>query len=253
MFVSTSKLAVVALIGTGLVVLGPPGSAAGSGRCAQPGSYQLPTGSETVHLDPADFTAEVDHPYWPMQVGTIWRYVERDGRSVQRATVRVTGRTKVIAGIRARVVRDVVREGGEIVEATDDWYAQDSGGMLWYLGEATAEYEDGEVVSTAGSWEHGVDGAQAGVILPARLRRGCRYREEHLAGQAEDRAEILSTRVVVDTETGRHRRVVQTANTTPLEPGLLENKLYAPGIGPVVEVDLAPEPSTTELVWTNVG
>lgn len=236
-----------------LVVGFPPPAAVGdgagaNGRCAQPGPYDLPHGDESVHLNPSDFSARVDHPYWPMDVGTVWHYVERGGGDVQRVTVTVTKRTRAIAGIRARVVHDVVRENGQIVEDTRDWYAQDSGGTLWYLGEATREYEDGDVVSTEGSWEHGVDGAQAGVILPARPRVGCRYREEHSPGEAEDRALILGRSESITTSTGHYEHVLHTANTTPLEPDVLENKLYAAGVGPVVELDLSPSWSRAELV-----
>ena len=78
--------------------------------------------------------------------------------------------TKEISGIRARVVHDVVTEDGAVVEDTYDWYAQDKDGNLWYLGEDTKEYEDGKVASTAGSWQAGVDGAEPGIILPAKPR-----------------------------------------------------------------------------------
>lgn len=213
----------------------------GAQDCAQPGPYQLPQGDEPVDLRPADFTTRIDHPYWPMRPGTTWRYVERGGGEVAHVRVTVTDRTKMIEGIRARVVHDVVRSGGELVENTRDWFAQDSGGTLWYLGEFSRSYENGQPVSTEGSWKHGRDGAQAGVILPARLRAGCGYREEYLAGEAEDQARILSTQETLRTPTGLHRRVVQTANTTTLEPDLLENKFYARGVGPVLELDLSPE------------
>ncbi len=220
----------------------------GTQDCAQPGPYQLPRGDEPVDLRPADFTTRIDHPYWPMRPGTTWRYVERGGGEVAHVRVTVTDRTRMIEGIRARVVHDVVRSDGELVENTRDWFAQDSGGTLWYLGEFSRSYENGRVVSTEGSWEHGRDGAQAGVILPARTRSGCGYREEYLEGEAEDRARILSTRETLRTPTGVHRRVVQTANTTPLEPDLLENKFYARGIGPVLELDLSPELARAVLV-----
>lgn len=218
------------------------------GHCSQPGPYELPLGSEPVTLDPDDFTSRIDHPYWPMRPGTVWHYVESDGQDTQRVTVTVTRRTRTIAGIRARVVHDVVRARGEVVENTRDWFAQDSGGTVWYLGEHTEEYEGGELVSTEGSWEHGVDGAQAGVILPARPRSGCAYREEFKAGEAEDGARILSRSESMDTPTGLHRHVLHTANTNPLEPGRLENKFYARGVGPVLEVDLSPTWSRAELV-----
>lgn len=143
----------------------------------------LPQGSEAVTLDPAQFTTTIDNPWWPMRPGSRWVYRETapDGTR-QRVVVTVTPRTRLIAnGVTARVVRDVVTEGGVPVEVTDDWYAQDRAGNVWYLGEATTEYEDGKPVSTAGSFEAGVDGAQAGVIMPARPRPGLAYRQEYYA------------------------------------------------------------------------
>ncbi len=222
---------------------GDPGS-----RCAQPGPYGLPHGSRPVHLRPEDFTTHIDHPYWPMRPGTTWRYVERAGREVTTVRVTVTRRTIRVGSVRARVVHDVARSEGQVVEDTRDFYAQDSGGSLWYLGELSRSFEDGQVVSTEGSWRYGRDGAQAGVILPARMRAGCGYREEYRAGEAEDRARILSTSETLRTPTGLHRDAVQTANTTPLEPDVLENKFYARGVGPVLELDLSPELGSAVLV-----
>jgi hypothetical protein len=108
----------------------------------------------------------------------VYRETSIDG-TVQRVVVKVTHRTKRIAnGITARVVRDTVTEKGQLVEDTFDWYAQDRRGNVWYLGESTKEYENGKVVSTRGSWEAGVDGARAGIAMPARPRPGLQYRQE---------------------------------------------------------------------------
>ena len=219
--------------------------------CRLPGPYGYPQGSERVHLRPRDFTTRIDNPYWPMRPGTTWKYVEKDDEETQQITVRVTHRTRTIQGIRARVVRDTVRMNGELVEDTRDWYAQDSGGSIWYLGEATEEFEDGKVVSTEGSWEYGRRGAQAGIIVPAAPRAGCAYREEYLRGEAEDVALVLSRTESMQTPTGFHRRVLHTANTTPLHPDILENKFYARGVGPVLEIGISPSFGRAELVELN--
>ena len=87
------------------------------------------------------------------------------------------------------MLTDIVTQrngGGDYVEVTKDWYAQDSDGNVWYLGEDTKEYENGKVASTAGSWEHGVDGAYAGIIIPADPKPGLEYRQEYYKGEAED-------------------------------------------------------------------
>jgi hypothetical protein len=157
-------------------------------------SSDLPQGSEPVNLDPADFTTQIDNPYWPMAPGNRWVYRETDTEGiVQRVVVTVTDKTKRIAnGVEARVVHDVVTEGGQPVEVTDDWYAQDGDGNIWYLGEKTTEYSNGKPESTAGSFEAGVDGAQPGIIMPANPQPGTTYRQEYYAGEAEDTGEIVS-------------------------------------------------------------
>jgi hypothetical protein len=238
----------------GLSVAAVVAAAAGGGTeaSAEPAACELPRGSERVALDPARFTTAVTNPWWPMKVGSRWVYRETapDG-TVQRVVVTVLPKTKLIAnGVTARVVRDVVTEDGEPVEVTDDWYAQDRCGNVWYLGEATTEYENGKPVSTKGSFEAGVDGAQAGVIMPARPKPGMRYRQEHYTGQAEDRAEIFSLREQVEVPFGHFRRgrVLMTRDLNPLEPRVLEYKFYARGIGPVLAVGVSGGADREELV-----
>jgi hypothetical protein len=199
-------------------------------------SAGLPQGSETVALDPGDFTTAIDNRYWPMKPGTRWTYREFDeeGREL-RVLVTVSSATKRIAnGITARVVRDTVTQDGELLEDTVDWYAQDADGNLWYLGEDTAEFEGGELATTAGSWEAGVRGAQPGIALPAAPRPGMAYRQEHAAGEAEDSGAVLSVRERVQVPAGRYRDALLTKDTNALEPDVLEYKLYAPGVGPVL-------------------
>ena len=217
-----------------------------TGTVAQP---ELPKGGEPVQLDPADFTTEIDNPYFPMVPGTrrVFRETDAEG-AVRRVVVTVTNETKTIIGIDARVVHDVVTEDGALVEDTFDWYAQDSNGNLWYLGEDTKEYENGKVKSTEGSWEAGVDGAQPGIIIPAHPTPGMTYREEYSAGQAEDGAEILSVTAQAIAPYGSFDDVLQTRNFTPLEPDLVEEKFYARGVGPVLEITVTGGSDRTELL-----
>jgi hypothetical protein len=217
--------------------------------CGDSSSSALPAGSEPVTLDPADFTTEITNPYWPMAPGDRWVYRETDGRGgEQQVVVTVTDRTRTIAGIEARVVHDVVSEEGELVEDTFDWYAQDAGGNVWYLGEHTREFEKGKVTTTAGSWEHGVDGAQAGIAVPAAPRAGLEYRQEYYAGEAEDAATVLSLDEWVQVPAGAYRDVLMTKDYTPLHPDILEHKLYAPGIGPVLVLGISGGAGREELV-----
>jgi hypothetical protein len=201
---------------------------------------ELPQGSEQIELNADDFVDRIDNQYWPMAPGSRWVYRETDGEGgEQRVEVIVTDRTKTILGIDATVVRDVVTADGEVVEDTFDWYAQDKEGNVWYLGEDTKEYENGKVVSTAGSWEAGVDGAQAGVIVPGDPELGQAYRQEYYAGEAEDNGEVLSLDATAKVPFGSFDGVLKTKDTNALEPAVLEHKYYAKDVGPVLAVNVS--------------
>ena len=240
---ATSLAVVCAALGA---ATGQPASAAKSAGCS------IPKGSERLRLDPATLTTKIDNPWWPMKPGSRWVYRETDADGAkQRVVVTVTNKTKRIEnGVTARVVHDVVTEDGELVEVTDDWYAQDSCGNIWYLGEDTAEYENGKIVSRKGSFEAGVDGAQPGIIMPAKPRPGLAYRQEHYPGEAEDRGQIVSLRERAEVpfgffETGR---VLMTRDVNPLDPKILEFKFYARGIGPVLAIGVSGGSDREELV-----
>jgi hypothetical protein len=239
----------VSLLLASMLLAACGGDGSGGGGEGASGA-SLPQGSEPVDLRPADFTTEIDNQHWPMSAGGRWVYREDDGEGgVQRVVVTVTDETKRIAnGIEARVVHDVVTEKGEPVEVTDDWYAQDADGNVWYLGERTAEYENGKVVSRAGSWEAGVDGAQPGIAMPADPRPGMAYRQEHYAGEAEDRAEVLSVDEQVEVPFGHFSGAVLTEDLVPTEPGVVEYKLYARGVGPVLTLDVSGAAGREELL-----
>jgi len=230
-------------------VTAPPSSPPPSSTA--PPSLALPEGSEPIELDPSLFAGvALDHPYWPMAPGSRWVYRGTDGDGTeQQVEVTVTADTKEILGIRATVVHDVVSEDGQLVEDTLDWYAQDASGNLWYLGEDTKEYENGEVVSTEGSWQAGVDGAEAGIILPADPQAGMTYRQEYYAGQAEDAAEIVSLAEHVEVPFGTLNNVLETRDFTPLDPDVEEHKFYARGVGPV-EVRQTSGGSSHEVLLT---
>jgi hypothetical protein len=209
----------------------------------------LPKGSQPVRLDPAQFTTEIDNPYWPMTPGSRWLYRETDKGEVQRVEVVVTDQTKTIMGIQARVIHDkVTGSDGALVEDTLDWYAQDAKGNIWYLGEDTKEYENGKVTSTEGSWQAGVDGAQPGILLPASPRLGMSYRQEYYEGQAEDAAQVLSLDMRAKVPFGTFDKVLVTQDFTPLQPEIVEHKFYASGVGPVLTLAVKGGASREELL-----
>ena len=215
-------------------------------------SSALPRGSEPVELDPAELTATSDHPYFPLEPGRQWTYREIDeSGSEVRVVVTVSSETRTIAnGVEARVVRDTVTEDGVLVEDTLDWYAQDADGNVWYLGEDTAEFEDGELTTREGSFEAGVDGALPGIIMPADPAVGMRYRQEYYRGEAEDNGEVLAVGQQSDVPMGHFDDVLLTADTITLEPRVLEYKLYAPGVGLVAALGISGGGGREELVST---
>jgi hypothetical protein len=156
--------------------------------------------------------------------------------------------------VKVRTVRDQVFTDGLLTEDTLDWYAQDDNGNVWYFGEdtTTLEYDEkGHLISTAkeGSWRAGVDGAQAGTIMEARPRVGHRYYQEFAPGNVMDQGQGLTTNATASVPAGTFRGVFKTLEQSVIEPLVLENKFYAPGIGVVLERDLDAEDD--EILMTN--
>lgn len=246
----TRKRIIFATIAVGCTLVLAVACSSGAEPAIHSSGSGLPQKDEPVDLNPADFSTEIDNTYWPMTPGTRWIYHEAgpDG-GMLRVVVTVTSQTKKIAnGIMARVVRDTVSTDGAVIEDTFDWYAQDSEGTIWYLGEDTAEFEDGEVTSREGSFEAGVDGALPGVIIPGEPVVGIAYRQEYFEGEAEDNGQVLSLNEMADTAAGHFDDVLLTKDTITIEPDVLEYKLYAPGIGPVLVFGVSGGAGREELV-----
>jgi hypothetical protein len=229
----------MAVIGVGLIL-----TACGGEETARP-----TTGDATV--DPAEFVDTIDNPHLPYQPGDTWRYEGRTDEGTEVVTVTVTGEQKRILGVPVVVVRDTVSLGGEVIEDTYDWFAQDRTGNVWYFGEDTREIENGEVLSTEGSWEAGVDGAEAGIVMPADPEPGPPYRQEYYKGEAEDMGQVLAAGVTVRIGLGTFDDVVRTRDWTPLEPDVVEHKFYAPGVGLVLEQQVRGGREQVELVETS--
>ena len=199
-------------------------------------------------INPADFVAQIDNQYLPLTPGTTFVYEGETEDGKERIEVSVTHETKEILGVTCIVVRDRVWVDGELAEDTLDWFAQDKDGNVWYFGEDSKEYEDGKVVSTEGSWEAGVDGAKPGIIMKANPQVGDAYRQEYYEDEAEDMAEVLSLNESVSVAYGSFENCLKTQEWTPLEPDIVENKYYAPGVGVILELAVEGESERVELV-----
>ena len=196
---------------------------------------------------PTSFEPRSDNPFFPLVPGTVFHSESQTDEGLETGDFMVTYGTKLIHGYTVRVIRDVVRLDGEVIELTHDWFAQDNDGNVWYFGEDARTIEDGKVISTEGSWMHGQDGAQAGIIMLANPQVGDKYNEENAPGVAEDRAEVIGLNESITVPFGSFTGCMRTLNTTPLDPELVEEKVYCPGVGTVFEEDISPEQAISRL------
>ncbi len=217
-------------------------------------------------VDPLQIGVSVTpNPYFPLTQGNRWVYqgsFDDDGEEITEViTITVEPRTKMIAGIRCLVVRDVVEIDGELIEDTDDWFAQDVDGNVWYCGEEVKDYETfeedepplPELVSDDGSFKAGQDGDEGGVLLPANPVVGEIFRQELSIANAEDAIEILATDASEASQAAScSGNCLQTYDFSPLDPEAQEHKFYAPGIGKIVEINLT-EDTRVELIDYSVN
>jgi len=220
-----------------------------------PGVTVLPDFS-TAEFDPAQ---PIDNPYFPMTGGRtyVYRGSDEDGPVDEYFEHTNIGPGPMIAGVHTFIQRDREFEDGLLVEETFDYFAQDTLGNVWYLGEdvTTFEYdEEGNQIgtNTEGAWRAGVNGAEPGFIMPAELTEGFNYFQEHApADEAMDQGEIFVAFIATLTlEIGTFNNVLQIFETTELEPDEREFKYYAPGVGLIlVEEDLDEDLANPELVF----
>ncbi len=202
--------------------------------------------------NPGRFGARVDNPWFPLLPGTTYIYVGEKNGKAARDIVRVTHRVVDIAGVPCVEVSDRLYLDGRLTERTKDWYSQDRVGNVWYFGEQTAELDKrGRVTSTEGSWKTSVDGARPGIFMPAGPQVGRAYRQEYYKGHAEDHFRIIA---LVDSATSpATKNVLLTKEWTPLEPGVVDHKLFVRGIGDVVEQSIEGGNERQELVSVRRG
>jgi hypothetical protein len=185
---------------------------------------------------PQKFAATVDNPWFPLEPGTTWKYRgEKDGKAT-REIVTATHSARTIQGVRATAVRDDLYAEGKLAERTTDWYAQDAEGNVWYFGEGTAELDrNGHVTTREGTWRAGVDGAEAGIYMPAHPKAGAAFRQEFYKGHAEDHFRVVSLSTSAESPYVSSKAALKTREWTPLEPGSIDFKYYVRGVGTVRE------------------
>jgi biotin carboxyl carrier protein len=189
-------------------------------------------------IKPNNFVATIDNPYFPLKPGTTFIYEGQTGHGLEHSEFAVTHNTRVILGVTCVEVRDSVFTDGMLTEDTLDWFAQDKDGNVWYFGENTHELEDGLITTIDGTFMAGVNGDKPGIIMKAHPAVGDFYRQEFSLANAEDFAETLSVHETVTVRAGTFHNCLRSQETTPLETDLLEHKLYAPGVGNVLTIDV---------------
>ena len=199
------------------------------------------------NIDPSTFVT-VSNPYLPFPLGTRYIYEVKTEDNTEHIEVFNTGETKEIMGITTVVVRDIVTEEGELIEDTLDFYAQDKEGNVWYFGEEVKNYEGGELKDNAGSWIAGVNGAVPGIIMPANPQVGDTYRQEYYLGEAEDMGQIANLSGAITVPYGSYEDLIIIAEWNPLEPGVIEHKYFAKGIGLVAAEKVEGGSEREELV-----
>jgi hypothetical protein len=225
------------------------GSGGAKSSSTQAASSPAPIhGSYAPKIDPSNFVAAVDNPYFPLEPGTGSHFKGVRGKTPQVDDAVVISRTVVILGVKCTVVRDTVSERGRPIERTFDFYAQDRQGNVWYMGEDSFELKNGKFAKASDSWRGGVDGAKPGIIMLAHPRAGLSYRQEYYPpGEALDQARVLGFNASVKVPYGTFKHVLVTSDFSPLEPQT-EHKFYAAGVGEISEAVVKGHHEAFELV-----
>ena len=198
-------------------------------------------------IDPANFVTTIDNPYFPLQPGTTFIYGGQMPGGFERDEMAVTHNTRVIDGVTCVEVHDSVFTNNVLTEDTLDWYAQDRGGNVWYFGENTQELTDGLITTISGTFMAGVNNDKPGIIMKAHPAVNDFYRQEFSLNNAEDFARTLNVNELVTVHGRTFNHCLKSEETSPLEPFVLEDKFYAPGVGTILTVDIH-SGATSELV-----
>ena|SRR5579872_1167568 len=218
----------------------------GAVAAAQPAKdYQ-----RTFPVDKKNLGVRGDNPYFPLTPG--YRLSYKNGDDID--TLTVLSATKTIDGVEVRVVEDREESKGQLVELTLDYYAIDStNNDVYYMGEDVDVYQNGKVAGHAGSWLSGVKGAHFGLMMPGKPKAGQRFYNEVAPGVGMDRVEITSVSETIVTPAGTFEHCIHTVETTPLEKGAADHKVYAPGVGAVKDGKLMLVKYGTSAARTPMG
>ena len=239
-----------ALLVAATIGLAATGCTSGKGPASAgttPSSASASATSSGYHpvIDPANFQALVDNLWFPLKPGSLYVYRGvKDGEPV-REVYEVTRGVQKVEGVPCVVIHDrLFHSDGSLAEDTFDFYTQDRQGNVWYFGEMTVALDDkGKLTDTGGSWLAGEDGAQPGIFMEANPTVGHTFRQEYYPAHAEDQFKVLTLQASLSVPFGPFTNTLLTQETTALEPGIVDHKNYAKGIGEVAELQVqGPQP-----------
>jgi len=195
---------------------------------------QKPSGDwqRSFAVTAADLATIGENPYFVLRPGYQLTLEGKESGKTVTLVVSVLDERKLVGGIEARVVEERESEDGALVEISRNFMAiHKTTRDVYYLGEEVDIYRNGKIVDHEGAWMHGSKGAALGLLVPASPVVGQRYYQEVAPGVAMDRAQVVGISERLTTPAGTFEKCLKTEETTPLEPGGKEYKLYAPGVG----------------------
>lgn len=205
-----------------------------------------PAAEYNPQINPADFTTEINSPYYSLPIGKKMVYEAQTEDGLERIELLVPGWTREVMGVKTLILWDRVWVNNELIEDTRDYLAQHKNGDLWYFGEHVDNYENGKLVDHHGAWLAGIDNAKPGIWMLANPKTGDEFRNEYYAGEAEDITKILAVNENVPGPLGTHTGCVKTFDWSPISPATA-NKYFCKGVGgTVLEVELVGPDRTVE-------
>jgi hypothetical protein len=194
---------------------------------------------DTFPLETCALASAGSNPYFVLEPGTQLVLEGKEGTKAVRLVITVLAETKKIGAFETRIVEEKETADGVLVEVSRNYFAfcpqtKD----LYYFGEDVDMYKNGKIAGHEGAWLAYQGRNKPGLMLPGTPKAGAKYFQEVAPGVAMDRAEIKSLADSLQTPAGLFQNCLKIEETSPLEPGSKEYKIYAPGVGLIQDGEL---------------
>ena len=188
--------------------------------------------SDTFFDEKTDLGPTGKNPFFILEPGYQLYFEGKEEGKTAQLTIAVLDETKKVDGVETRIIEEREVLGKEIVEISRNFFAiSKKTNNVYYFGEEVDIYKGGKVVDHHGAWMSGKDGARYGLFMPGTPLLGARFYNEVAPNVAMDRVEIESLKEKIDTKAGKFENCLKCEETTPLEKGNKEYKIYALGVG----------------------